>query len=166
RGPAIAEGVARGLRNLVQDLEALGATLGGEGRRPTTPGGVNPDLRSPAQLVDAVVLTAADGIEDLAAGLMRANELASVAERVTNRASPNREAARSGPRASASAQHPLLRQGRWGPHGRPEFVAGTRGERSATRRQIACGGDLADRRAEARSPPRELTPRPGHREAA
>jgi methyl-accepting chemotaxis protein len=32
------------------------------------------------------VQTAADGIEDLAAGLMRASELASVAERVTNRA--------------------------------------------------------------------------------
>jgi len=107
RGPAIAEGVARGLRNLVQDLEALGATLGGEGRRPTTPGGENPDLRSPAQLVDAVVLTAADGIEDLAAGLMRANELASVAERVTNRATllalnAALEATRSGSEAFAT----------------------------------------------------------------
>jgi len=39
-----------------------------------------------AGLVDALVHTAADGIEDLAAGLMRARELASVAERVTNRA--------------------------------------------------------------------------------
>ncbi len=106
-GPAIAEGVARGLRHLVQDLEALAATLGGEGRRPTTPGGENPDLRSPAQLVDAVVLTAADGIEDLAAGLMRANELASVAERVTNRATllalnAALEATRSGSEAFAA----------------------------------------------------------------
>jgi hypothetical protein len=41
---------------------------------------------SAAGLVDALVHTAADGIEDIAAGLMRANELASVAERVTNRA--------------------------------------------------------------------------------
>lgn len=48
--------------------------------------GADPAGRAPAQLVDAVVQTAADGIEDLAAGLMRANELASVAERVTNRA--------------------------------------------------------------------------------
>jgi hypothetical protein len=104
RGPEIAEGVARGLRHLVQDLEALAATLGGEARRST---GENAELRSPAQLVDAVVLTAADGIEDLAAGLMRANELASVAERVTNRATllalnAALEATRSGSEAFAA----------------------------------------------------------------
>jgi hypothetical protein len=54
-----------------------------------------------------VVLTAADGIEDLAAGLMRANELASVAERVTNRATllalnAALEATRSGSEAFAA----------------------------------------------------------------
>ena len=52
----------------------------------SAPRGGDPSGRSPTQLVDAVVQTAADGIEDLAAGLMRASELASVAERVTNRA--------------------------------------------------------------------------------
>ena len=107
RKPEIAEGVARGLRQLVQDLEALAATLGGEGHRQTTATGESADLRTPAQLVDAVVLTAADGIEDLAAGLMRANELASIAERVTNRATllalnAALEATRSGSEAFAS----------------------------------------------------------------
>ena len=63
--------------------------------------------RTPAQLVDEVVHTAADGIEDLAAGLMRANELASVAERVTNRATllalnAALEATRSGSEAFAA----------------------------------------------------------------
>jgi len=63
--------------------------------------------RTPAQLVDAVVQTAADGIEDLAAGLMRANELAGVAERVTNRATllalnAALEATRSGSEAFAA----------------------------------------------------------------
>ena len=107
RGSEIAEGVERGLRHLVRDLEALAVTLAGEGRRPPTPAGGNADLRSPAELVDAVVLTAADGIEDLAAGLMRANELASVAERVTNRATllalnAALEATRSGSEAFAA----------------------------------------------------------------
>jgi methyl-accepting chemotaxis protein-like sensor len=75
-----------GLKAMVRDLEELRGTLA------AAPGGANPasaddaPLRTPAQLVDSVVLTAADGIEDLAAGLMRANELASIAERVTNRA--------------------------------------------------------------------------------
>jgi hypothetical protein len=64
-------------------------------------------VRTPAQLVDEVVHTAADGIEDLAAGLMRANELASVAERVTNRATllalnAALEATRSGSEAFAA----------------------------------------------------------------
>lgn len=62
---------------------------------------------NPAQLVDTLVRTAADGIEDLAAGLMRANELAGVAERVTNRATllalnAALEATRSGSEAFAS----------------------------------------------------------------
>ncbi|HET9952321.1 MAG TPA: methyl-accepting chemotaxis protein [Candidatus Eisenbacteria bacterium] len=61
----------------------------------------------PAKMVDALVRTAADGIEDLAAGLMRANELAIVAERVTNRATllalnAALEATRSGSEAFAS----------------------------------------------------------------
>ena len=62
---------------------------------------------SPAKMVDALVQTAADGIEDLAAGLMRASELAGVAERVTNRATllalnAALEATRSGSEAFAS----------------------------------------------------------------
>jgi hypothetical protein len=66
-----------------------------------------PGQRTPAQLVDAVVHTAADGIEDLAAGLMRANELAGVAERVTNKATllalnAALEATRSGSEAFAA----------------------------------------------------------------
>ena len=61
----------------------------------------------PAKMVDALVQTAADGIEDLAAGLMRASELAGVAERVTNRATllalnAALEATRSGSEAFAS----------------------------------------------------------------
>jgi hypothetical protein len=61
----------------------------------------------PAKMLDALVRTAADGIEDLAAGLMRANELAGVAERVTNRATllalnAALEATRSGSEAFAS----------------------------------------------------------------
>lgn len=62
---------------------------------------------TPAKMVDALVQTAADGIEDMAAGLMRANELAGVAERVTNRATllalnAALEATRSGSEAFAS----------------------------------------------------------------
>jgi hypothetical protein len=96
-----------GLKAMVRDLEDLRTTLA------ATPNGENPAssddvaLRTPAQLVDSVVLTAADGIEDLAAGLMRANELASVAERVTNRATllalnAALEATRSGSEAFAA----------------------------------------------------------------
>ena len=107
QGSAIPGEVENGLRHLVRDLEGLAASLAGEGRRPSAPAGENADLRSPAQLVDAVVLTAADGIEDLAAGLMRANELALVAERVTNRATllalnAALEATRSGSEAFAA----------------------------------------------------------------
>jgi len=93
-------------------LRELNALIGGLGELATgarTTGGVSVDAggRSPAQLVDAVVHTAADGIEDLAAGLMRANELASVAERVTNKATllalnAALEATRSGSEAFAA----------------------------------------------------------------
>ncbi|HSQ59105.1 MAG TPA: methyl-accepting chemotaxis protein [Acidobacteriota bacterium] len=92
------EAVASIESDLAAVLDALrqpsGATAGGAG--------VNP-----AQLVDTLVRTAADGIEDLAAGLMRANELAGVAERVTNRATllalnAALEATRSGSEAFAS----------------------------------------------------------------
>jgi hypothetical protein len=96
-----------GLKAMVRDLEELRTTLA------AAPNGENPSssddaaLRTPAQLVDSVVLTAADGIEDLAAGLMRANELASIAERVTNRATllalnAALEATRSGSEAFAA----------------------------------------------------------------
>ncbi len=96
----------RGLRNLVRDIEALKTTLAGGASETETPAD-DAEPRTPAQLVDAVVLTAADGIEDLAAGLMRANELASVAERVTNRATllalnAALEATRSGSEAFAA----------------------------------------------------------------
>ena len=80
---------------LLQSLHSAGSA--GEG----APNG------HPAKMVDALVRTAADGIEDLAAGLMRANELAIVAERVTNRATllalnAALEATRSGSEAFAS----------------------------------------------------------------
>ncbi len=96
-----------GLRNLVRDIEALKTTLAGGGESEGPAPAEDGALRTPAQLVDAVVLTAADGIEDLAAGLMRANELASVAERVTNRATllalnAALEATRSGSEAFAA----------------------------------------------------------------
>jgi hypothetical protein len=95
-----------GLRDLMRDIEALRITLAG-GRAESPRQAEDPAIRTPAQLVDAVVLTAADGIEDLAAGLMRANELASVAERVTNRATllalnAALEATRSGSEAFAA----------------------------------------------------------------
>jgi hypothetical protein len=95
----------RGLDDLVRGIEDLANVLpaGTSASAPVREAGV----RTPAQLVDAVVHTAADGIEDLAAGLMRANELASVAERVTNRATllalnAALEATRSGSEAFAA----------------------------------------------------------------
>jgi hypothetical protein len=96
--------IESGLHELVGEIESLRGTLAGGG---PARGAEDPSLRTPAQLVDAVVLTAADGIEDLAAGLMRANELASVAERVTNRATllalnAALEATRSGSEAFAA----------------------------------------------------------------
>jgi hypothetical protein len=89
--------LAVGLKRLLSEVEAGPAPAKGNA----------PGVRTPAQLVDAVVHTAADGIEDLAAGLMRANELASVAERVTNRATllalnAALEATRSGSEAFAA----------------------------------------------------------------
>jgi hypothetical protein len=101
----IAEAVAP-YREAVASIESdLAVVLDALNRRPGTAAngaGVNP-----AQLVDTLVRTAADGIEDLAAGLMRANELAGVAERVTNRATllalnAALEATRSGSEAFAS----------------------------------------------------------------
>lgn len=68
---------------LIQALEQLGEEIEATPESGSAPTGAS---GSPAQLVDAVVQTAANGIEDLAAGLMRANELATVAERVTNKA--------------------------------------------------------------------------------
>ena len=96
-----------GLRELVQEIESLRTTLAGGPNGEGNPASDDAAPRTPAQLVDAVVLTAADGIEDLAAGLMRANELASVAERVTNRATllalnAALEATRSGSEAFAA----------------------------------------------------------------
>ena len=100
-------GIETGLRGLIAEIEALRGTLSGGANGAAASSSDDPALRTPAQLVDAVVLTAADGIEDLAAGLMRANELASVAERVTNRATllalnAALEATRSGSEAFAA----------------------------------------------------------------
>ena len=99
----IDDSALRDLDELIEGLERLRGALDDPGA--SMNGG--PPARTPAQLVDAVVHTAADGIEDLAAGLMRANELASVAERVTNRATllalnAALEATRSGSEAFAA----------------------------------------------------------------
>ncbi|MBI4364294.1 MAG: hypothetical protein HY568_02600 [Candidatus Latescibacteria bacterium] len=105
--PIAHEELSRGLDELLRGIADLSASLGGaqDSRSARLVG--ETIGRSPAQLVDAVVHTAADGIEDLAAGLMRANELASVAERVTNRATllalnAALEATRSGSEAFAA----------------------------------------------------------------
>jgi len=72
---------------LLRDLEALAAEPAGSRASAANGSSLSAEGSGPASgLVDALVHTAADGIEDLAAGLMRARELASVAERVTNRA--------------------------------------------------------------------------------
>ncbi len=97
------EEASRGLDELIRGLERLAEAMSSTGSSPAASG----EARTPAQLVDAVVHTAADGIEDLAAGLMRASELASVAERVTNRATllalnAALEATRSGSEAFAA----------------------------------------------------------------
>jgi len=107
RSKADLSAIESGLQELVQEIESLRGTLAGGANGESPRGAEDASLRTPAQLVDAVVLTAADGIEDLAAGLMRANELASVAERVTNRATllalnAALEATRSGSEAFAA----------------------------------------------------------------
>jgi methyl-accepting chemotaxis protein-like sensor len=99
--PAARAGILRELNALISGLGELAA---GVAVATTATDGSG---RTPAQLVDAVVHTAADGIEDLAAGLMRANELAGVAERVTNKATllalnAALEATRSGSEAFAA----------------------------------------------------------------
>jgi hypothetical protein len=91
----------RELNELIEGLDQLANSLS------APPSESGEATRTPAQLVDAVVQTAADGIEDLAAGLMRANELAGVAERVTNKATllalnAALEATRSGSEAFAA----------------------------------------------------------------
>lgn len=99
--PAARAGILRELNGLIAGLGELAAGVG------VTTTATDGSGRTPAQLVDAVVHTAADGIEDLAAGLMRANELAGVAERVTNKATllalnAALEATRSGSEAFAA----------------------------------------------------------------
>lgn len=103
RDAAARAGILRELNALIAGLGEL-ATEAAAGAASPSPDG---SARTPAQLVDAVVHTAADGIEDLAAGLMRANELAGVAERVTNKATllalnAALEATRSGSEAFAA----------------------------------------------------------------
>jgi hypothetical protein len=94
---------------MVREMDALISGLGElvTGLSASRVAAADGSARTPAQLVDAVVHTAADGIEDLAAGLMRANELAGVAERVTNKATllalnAALEATRSGSEAFAA----------------------------------------------------------------
>jgi len=102
--PRVQADTRRGLDELIDGLTRMSETLAGAGNASVS---VEGGARTPAQLVDAVVHTAADGIEDLAAGLMRANELAAVAERVTNKATllalnAALEATRSGSEAFAA----------------------------------------------------------------
>ncbi|MGE5176823.1 MAG: methyl-accepting chemotaxis protein, partial [Hyphomicrobiales bacterium] len=102
-GPAVLAEARRGIEELITGLSRLIDAANGPGGDAAAAGAA----RTPAQLVDAVVHTAADGIEDLAAGLMRANELAAVAERVTNKATllalnAALEATRSGSEAFAA----------------------------------------------------------------
>ena len=94
--------IGQGLTMIESELEPLLRSLQAAVTNPETAANGHP-----AKMVDALVRTAADGIEDLAAGLMRANELAIVAERVTNRATllalnAALEATRSGSEAFAS----------------------------------------------------------------
>jgi hypothetical protein len=104
--PRIRAEARRGLDKLIEGLADMADVLQRGG---SVHGSAAGDAagRSAAQLVDAVVHTAADGIEDLAAGLMRANELAGIAERVTNKATllalnAALEATRSGSEAFAA----------------------------------------------------------------
>jgi len=72
---------------LLRDLQSIASEPAGSRATGAHGSGLSAESSGPAAgLVDALVHTAADGIEDLAAGLMRASELASVAEQVTNRA--------------------------------------------------------------------------------
>ena len=104
--PRVRAEARRGLDQLIDGLSRIGAAIRRHAlAHPSS--GTGAAGRTPAQLVDAVVQTAADGIEDLAAGLMRANELAGVAERVTNKATllalnAALEATRSGSEAFAA----------------------------------------------------------------
>src|SRR5439155_64580 len=105
--PRMRADALRGVDAMISGLERLSQDLAKPVEVVPTAAGTGKAGRTPAQLVDDVVHTAADGIEDLAAGLMRANELASVAERVTNRATllalnAALEATRSGSEAFAS----------------------------------------------------------------
>lgn len=104
--PRVRAEARRGLDELIDGLSGIGAAVRRHASSVPAAGSASAG-RTPAQLVDAVVQTAADGIEDLAAGLMRANELAGVAERVTNKATllalnAALEATRSGSEAFAS----------------------------------------------------------------
>lgn len=104
--PRVRAEARRGLDELIDGLAGVGAAIRRHAAAQSAVGHAGTG-RTPAQLVDAVVQTAADGIEDLAAGLMRANELAGVAERVTNKATllalnAALEATRSGSEAFAS----------------------------------------------------------------
>ena len=105
--PRMRADALRGVDAMISGLERLSQDLAKPVEVVPTAAGTGKAGRTPAQLVDDVVHTAADGIEDLAAGLMRANELASVAERVTNRATllalnAALEATRSGSEAFAA----------------------------------------------------------------
>ena len=105
--PRVRTEALRGIDALVSGLESLTRMLSRPIPAISSAPAAGGASRTPAQLVDDVVHTAADGIEDLAAGLMRANELASVAERVTNRATllalnAALEATRSGSEAFAA----------------------------------------------------------------
>ncbi|MGH7681763.1 MAG: methyl-accepting chemotaxis protein, partial [Candidatus Eiseniibacteriota bacterium] len=105
--PRVRAEALRGIDALISGLESLTRMLSRPIPAVASSASNNSPARTAAQLVDEVVHTAADGIEDLAAGLMRANELASVAERVTNRATllalnAALEATRSGSEAFAA----------------------------------------------------------------
>ena len=105
--PRLRAEALRGVDAMISGLERLSRDLARPVEVVPAAAGTGKAGRTPAQLVDDVVHTAADGIEDLAAGLMRANELASVAERVTNRATllalnAALEATRSGSEAFAA----------------------------------------------------------------
>jgi len=104
--PRVRAEARRGLDELIDGLAVIGVAIRRHAAAQHGAGAAGAG-RTPAQLVDAVVQTAADGIEDLAAGLMRANELAGIAERVTNKATllalnAALEATRSGSEAFAS----------------------------------------------------------------